>query len=63
MTLELARRETVVERPGPDVVVAGPVVGRERDQALAQVADAEHAEVAAEPAGGAAVVGDADRPR
>ena len=44
-------------------LVVDAVVGGERDEALAEVAGAEHAEVAPQPTGGAAVVGDARRPR
>ena len=59
VAVELARGEAVVERLRPLVLVVDAVVGRERDEALAEVAHAEHAEVAPQPAGGAAVVGDA----
>ncbi len=51
---ELARTEPVLERGGPRTVV-----GRERDEARAQVAGRGDVEIAAQPARAAAVVGDA----
>ena len=54
MVGELAGTEAVLERGGPRAVVA-----RERDQAAAEIAGRGHVEVAPQPAGAAAVVGDA----
>ena len=48
-------REAVGEQPGEQLVVLG-----EGDQAVAHVAGRRHAVLAAQPAGGAAVVGDRD---
>jgi len=57
--LELTRGEAVVERSCPRDLDLGGAVGSQRDQALAEITDAEHAEVPPQPSGGTAVVGDA----
>ena len=56
--VELALVEAVLERLGPRLSSVG-----ERDQALAQVTRRRHAELAAQPAGRAAVVGRRSRSR
>ncbi len=56
MVGELARTEAVLERGGPGL----GVVGRERDETATEIAGRGDVEIAAQPPGAPAVVGDAD---